>query len=188
MSTRIRPWFLSVMALTLLGIPLVSLALDPVAPRAERKLGELLVKSPLPQSDVCEIASISKKGETFQEAVKQTFKPGEKIRIPVGDYFLKVKLQDAEWTSNITVQPTERTDVTVTGYGNLKVITPKPKSDTVEVYSLDGKMVKSFNPTEVKTLPTGIYNVKVKMNGTEVTENNVNIVTNTTREVSASVE
>lgn len=170
-----------------LSVPF-ALALDPVAPRAERKLGELLVKSPMPETDTCQVNFISKKGETFQDPVKESFKPGQKIRVPVGDYALKCKLQEAEWSSNITVQPTERTDVTVTGYGNLKVVTPKPGSDTVEVYTQDGKLVKSFNPTGVKTLPTGNYNVKVKMSGAEITEKNVSIVTNTTREIAASVD
>jgi len=179
--------FLPALMLTL-GLSVSAFALDPVAPRAERKLGELLVKSPLPETDTCQVNFISKKGETFQEPVKESFKPGQKIRIPVGDYTIKCKLQDAEWSSNITVSPTERTDVTITGYGNLKVITPKPSADTVEVYTLDGKMVKSFNPTGVKTIPTGTYNVKVKMSGAEITENNVAIVTNTTREIAATVD
>ncbi|MFO1518209.1 MAG: hypothetical protein U1F57_00870 [bacterium] len=162
-------------------IPL-SFALDPVAPRSERKFGQLMVKSPLPDTDVCELTSAKDSKEPF----KQTFKPFENVKVPVGDYVLTVKLQDAEWKTNITIQPTERNDVVVTGYGNLKVKTPNPSKDTVEVYKSDGKLLKTFNPTKVMTIPTGTYNVKVKMNGAEITEPNVVIVTNTTREVSAS--
>lgn len=168
--------------LFLTGTCLTVYALDPVAPRSERKYGQLMVKSPLPDSDICEVMSV--KGAA--QGVKQSFKPGETIKVPVGDYFLKVRLQENEWTANITVYPTERTDIVVTGYGNLKVNSPKPGSDTVEVSTLDGKVVKSFHPTRVQTLPTGTYNVKVKMDGAEITQSNVVIVTNTTREVSAS--
>ncbi len=163
----------------------VASALDPVAPRAERKYGELMVKTPLP-TDTCEIKMTKDKNRDAGVDYQQTFKPGETLKIPVGDYVLKVKLQDREWTSQITIQPTERTDVVVTGYGNLKVTSPSPSKDKVEVYGLDGKLVSSFNPSQVKTLPTGTYNVTIKMGGASITQSNVVIITNTTREISAS--
>jgi len=162
------------------SLPAFTLALDPVAPRSERKFGEVLVKSPLPETDMVELIPTAKGGEPHK------FKPGETVKVPVGEYDVKVKLQDGEWTNHITVHPTERNDVVVTGYGNLKVNTPSPKSDKVEVTALDGKMIKTFNPTRVTTLPTGTYNVKVIMGPDQITQNNVVIVTNTTREVSAS--
>jgi hypothetical protein len=109
-----------------LGFSTLALALDPVAPRAERKFGEILVESPLPESDLCELTPTSKGGEA------QKFKPGETTKVPVGEYDLKVKLQDAEWKTHLTIHPTERADIKVTGYGNLKVTTPNPKSDKVE--------------------------------------------------------
>jgi len=160
-------------------------ALDPVAPRSERKYGELMVQTPLP-SDVCEIKMVKDKNRDEGVEYQQSFKPGETIKVPVGDYALKVKLQDREWTSQVTVHPTERTDIKVTGYGNLKVNSPNPSGDTVEVATPDGKVVSSFHPNQVKTLPTGTYNVTVKMKGTSITQPDVVIITNTTREVSAS--
>ncbi|MBL7684681.1 MAG: hypothetical protein JNK65_01435 [Deltaproteobacteria bacterium] len=167
---------------SLLVISSLSFALDPVAPRSERKYGQLMVKTPLPELDVCEVVSTKDSADKFQK----TFKPGEAVKIPVGDYIVKVKLQGYEYQSNATIQPTERTDVVVTGYGNLKVNSPKPNSDMVEVRTKDGKLIKSFNPKGVQTLPTGTYDVKVKMKEGDVTQENVVIITNTTREVSAS--
>lgn len=160
-------------------------ALDPVAPRAERKYGELAVQTPLP-SDTCEIKMTKDKNRDAGIDYQQSFKPGETIKIPVGDYDLTVKLQDREWKTQITIHPTERTDVKVTGYGNLKVTTPNPSKDSVEVADLGGKVISTFHPSQVKTLPTGTYNVKVKMGGTSITQPNVVIITNTTREITAS--
>ncbi len=160
-------------------------ALDPVAPRAERKYGELAVQTPL-ASDECEIKMTKDKNRDAGIDYQQKFKPGETIKIPVGDYDLTVKLQDREWKTQVTIHPTERTDVKVTGYGNLKVTSPNPSKDTVEVATLDGKVISSFHPTQVKTLPNGTYNVTVKMGGASITQPNVVIITNTTREVSAS--
>lgn len=161
-------------------------ALDPVAPRAERKYGELMVQTPLP-SDTCEIRMTKDKNRDAGIDYQQKFKPGETIKIPVGDYDLTVKLQDREWKTQVTIHPTERTDVKVTGYGNLKVNSPNPGKDTVEVATLDGKVISTFHPSQVKTLPNGTYNVTVKMGGVSITQPNVVIITNTTREVSASV-
>lgn len=162
-----------------------SWALDPVAPRAERKYGQLMVETPLP-SDVCEIKMIRDKNRDAGIDYQQSFKPGETIKVPVGEYALKVKLQEGEWNSQVTVYPTERSDVKVTGYGNLKVTSPNPSKDSVEVAALDGKVISTFHPAELKTLPTGTYNVKVKMGGGTITQPNVVIITNTTREISAS--
>lgn len=173
------------MAIFLFGLQQSAWALDPVAPRSERKYGQLMVQTPLP-SDVCEIQMTTDKNRDAGLGYQQTFKPGETIKVPVGDYVLKVKLQDAEWTSQLTVYPTERTDVKVTGYGNLKVNSPNPSKDTVQVTSLEGKKISSFKSSQLKTLPTGTYNVTVKMGGSSITQPNVIIITNTTREVSAS--
>ncbi len=160
-------------------------ALDPVAPRAERKYGELAVQTPL-SSDTCEIKMTKDKNRDAGIDYQQKFKPGETIKIPVGDYELTVQLQDREWKTQVTIHPTERTDVKVTGYGNLKVNSPSPSKDTVEVATLDGKVISSFHPSQVKTLPNGTYNVTVKMGGASIAQPNVVIITNTTREVSAS--
>ncbi|GEM_PF-1100161 len=160
----------------------ITYALDPVAPLSERKQGSLSVKTPLPETDVCEVI-----GSNSLQPFQQKFKSGELIKLPVGNYIVKVALQDTEWERGITIEPTERTDIVVTGYGNLKVVTPHPSKDVVEVYTAEGKMLRSFHPTRTKTLPTGTYNIKVKMGEAEVTQRDVMIVSNTTREISTSL-
>jgi len=175
---------LVVFLLALIAFP--ALALDPVAPKSERRYGQIAVHSPLPGSDTCQI--VAKTG-SFQ----QSFKPEETIKVPVGDYTVKVKLQDQDWSKNITVHPTERTDVFVTGYGNLKVSSPDPALDVVEVLDQSGKQVANFHPSTVKTLPVGNYSVIVKMKlsrrkNTQVRQDNVSIMTNATREIIAALE
>jgi hypothetical protein len=171
---------IAVGSLVMFGLSLISpaFALDPVAPRSERGTGHLMVESPMPQSDTCEISNM--KGS-------QSCKIGTINKVPIGDYTIKVKLQENEWTSPITIKPTELTEVVVVGYGNLKVNTPNPTSDKIEVYSLDGKLVKAFSPSMTHTLPTGTYNVKIKVGKSEATMNNVTIITNTTRELDVSL-
>jgi hypothetical protein len=165
---------------TMLGVRNLS-ALDPVAPKSERAFGFIKVESPLPDSDLCEVTRVDDKN-----SFKQSFKPAEMVKLPVGNYLLVVKLQNNEWTSSAKISPTEYTKMVVIGYGNLKVTTPNPSTDKVEVYTLDGKLIKSFSSSNPQTLPTGTYNVKIKIGASEVAENNVVILTNTTREIVAS--
>ncbi len=175
---------LVVFLLAIVAFP--ALALDPVAPKSERRYGQIAVHTPLPSSDTCQIVA---KSGSFQ----QSFKPEETVKVPVGDYTVKVKLQDQDWSKNITIHPTERTDVFVTGFGNLKVSSPDPTLDVVEVLDQSGKQVANFHPNMVKTLPVGNYSVIVKMKlsrrkNTQVRQDNVSIMTNATREIVASLE
>lgn len=155
-------------------------ALDPVAPREERAFGFLKVNTPLPLTDRCEVSAVAP-----ASGYRQGFKPGERIKIPVGDYLLKVQLQDRAWQNPISVRATELTAIVVTGFGNLKVSSPK-KSDTVEVYSSKGALVSQFPASQVKTLPVGRYQVKVRMGDLETPKIQVAVITNTTREVIAT--
>ncbi len=156
--------------------PLSLFALDPVAPVAERKFGTLFVKSPMPESDSCVVQSNT-------SDFSKTFKSGETIKLPVGEYSLKVKLQDAEWNSLASIQPTERTEIVVIGYGNLKVKSPNPSADRVEVYTPDARLVKSFSASKTQTLPTGEYTVKIKLGKSELIQSGVTLISNTTREL-----
>jgi hypothetical protein len=186
---KIFPLFLTLLFFGLMNVS-SALAFDPVAPRSDRPFGFLKVDTPLPQSDLCEITSINGVKYGYHLA----FRPGEMIQVPIGEYELKVKLQDGEWTSPITVTSTEFTNVVVPGYGNLKVQAPHPW-DMVEVYSRDGQLLKRFPASKVKTMPIGIYDVRVTMesdlaNRGNVTVNtmiaskhNVMIAPNTTREL-----
>jgi hypothetical protein len=163
-----------------LGAAFPSFALDPVAPREERAFGFLRVETPLPATDECEVSAVAP-----ASGYKKAFKPGQTMKIPVGDYLLSVKLQDRVWKNPISIRATELTALVVPGFGNLKVTSPR-RSDTVEVYSPKGGFVTSFPASQVKTLPVGRYHVKVKMKSLETPRIQVAIVTNTTREVVAS--
>ncbi len=156
-------------------------ALDPVAPVSERKFGFLQVHSPLPESDICTVTNPT-------TGFSQTFKPGETIKIPVGEYSLNVKLQHNEWSSPAIIQPTERTDIFVTGYGNLKVTAANPTTTSIEVYSQDGRLITQFAPNGPQTLPTGTYNLKIKIGNSTAQQEGVVIITNTTREIMVSTE
>lgn len=155
-------------------------ALDPVAPKHERAWGFLRVRSPLPQSDQCEITPVSPKNAPL------VCKSGEMIPVPVGQYVLKVRMQNKNWTHPISIHPTELTDITVVGYGNLKVTSPSPQ-DRVEVYSTSGQLLESFQASQIKTLPAGEYTVKVNIGPYQASLSDVRIMTNTTRELVASL-
>lgn len=150
-------------------------ALDPVAPRSFRKNGMIWVKTPNPSTDVVKITRL-KTSET------RTI-PSDKIEIvPVGKYRVKVTMQNYEYAQNVLVEPTERTDVEVPGYGNLEVNSAFPGE--VQVYRKgSGTKVATFATNQVKTLPRGRYDVTIALGKGRgsVTENDVWVVTNTTR-------
>jgi len=104
--------------------------------------------------------------------------------VAVGDYTVSAKMQDYNYTQKVTVQPTERTDVVVPGFGNLKVNSISP-SDQVEVYK-GTTLAAKFPASQTKVLPEGRYNVKVIVGKQFVTHENVSIVTNTTRQMDVS--
>jgi hypothetical protein len=152
-------------------------ALDPLAARSERSQGMIYVKTPLPESD---IVTITKGG------MQETLKPETTKWVPIGDYLVTVKMGDYQYNQNVTVMPTERTDVVVPGYGNLKVNSLNP-NDGVEVYPRGSTTaIAKFSASQTKTLPTGYYDVKVNVGTTSVTQPNVFVVTNTTRELVVS--
>lgn len=172
-----RQLFAILSVLTLLvSFTTYSFALDPVAPRSFRSKGILWVKTPNPSQDVVSVTQL-KTGKTWTV-------PSDKTQIvPVGKYDIKVQMQNYTYHQKVLVQPTERADVVVAGYGNIKV--NSPFQGEVMVYQN-----KSKNPTakfpvnEIKTLPRGHYDVKIVFaNKTQVMEPNVWIVTNTTRQL-----
>jgi len=183
-----RKSMMILMALFLLvfGASRMAVALDPVAPKYLRAFGFVKVTSPLPQSDICEITSMN----SALNGYRLTFKPGDMIQVPIGTYMLRVRMKDNEWTHPIQVTPTEFTYVAVPGFGNLKVRTPNPASDTVELFSEDGALLKSFPASEIETIPTGIYHVRVKLGGISsysmISKDHVSIFPNATREINVS--
>jgi len=185
-------FLISFLFLSTLGLS-STFALDPVAPKSDRAFGYLKVDTPLPASDRCEIQRISGIGYQLQ------FQPGEMIKVPVGEYQLNVQLQNGLWSSPISVSPTEFTAVIVPGYGNLKVNSPNPRLDMVEVFSHnDGRLVDRFPAANIKTLPIGNYDVMIKVGNRYVmkdkvirqvstaSRSNVSIMPNTTRELTVS--
>jgi hypothetical protein len=164
-------------ALLLLGLAPAVHALDPIAPTAERKFGVLFVKSPQPKSDQIQI-------ESMADGKKQKVASETEVKVPVGDYRVNVKMQDYSYEQEVKVGGTERTEVVVPGFGNLKV--EAPKKSTVEVFKRGSQsLVAKFPVDQVKVLPVGYYDVKISLLEASVTMNNVWIVTNTTREVAA---
>jgi len=160
--------FLSLVATT-------AVALDPVAPRSFRKFGMIYVESPNPQSD--SITLIRKK-----TGFKEPLQSGVLKVVPVGKYRVEVKMQSYHYQQDVWVESTERTDVIVPGYGNLKVNAPNPSAVMVEVYPKGkGKLVAKFPATEIKTLPRGHYEVRIKVGSFILTQPDVWVVTNTTR-------
>lgn len=162
------------------ALSLVSLrvfALDPVAPISERKFGMIFVKTPQPGSDTITLTAV-------EGGKKQSLESEKEIKVPIGDYQVSVKMQDYLYEQQVKVGGTERTEVIVPGYGNLKVISPE--GSTVEVYKTGTEsLVAKFPVKQVKVLPTGYYDVRIRFGNSSVTSNNVWIVTNTTREVEA---
>lgn len=166
-----------IFSLLLLGLAPAARALDPVAPVSERKFGVMYVKSPQPQSDQVQVESVS-------DGKKQKVASETEVKVPIGDYRVHVKMQDYSYEQEVKVGGTERTEVVVPGFGNLKV--EAPKKSTVEVYKRGSQsLVAKFPVDQVKILPVGYYDVKISLLDASVTMNNVWIVTNTTREVAA---
>ena len=162
-------------ALLLAAAP--AFALDPVAPISERKFGMIYVKTPQPGSDQITLTAV-------EGGKKQSLESEKEIKVPIGDYSVSVKMQDYLYEQQVKVGGTERTEVIVPGYGNLKVISPE--GSTVEVYKTGTQsLVAKFPAKQLKVLPTGYYDVRIRFGDSSVTSNNVWIVTNTTREIEA---
>lgn len=162
--------------LSLLAFSGKSRALDPIAPASERAFGTVYVKSPLPNSDIVTLTSQS----DTQNILKM--QPEVDAKVKVGDYTVRVEMQDYSYEQEVSVRPTERHEIIVPGFGNMVV---KGAKGTVEVYTKDSskKPESTFATNYVKTLPSGNYDVKVKVGKYTLDQNNISVVTNTTREI-----
>ena len=172
-----KRWKLLLAALLISSIPTAGFALDPLAPRAQRAQGMIYVFTPQPSDSV----SI-----TGSNGYNQSLQAGKIYWVPVGNYTVTAKMQEYSYNQSVLVQPTERTDVIVPGYGMLKVNSINP-TDVVEVLGGGkGGVIAKFPASQIKVLPQGHYNVKVNVGKTSVTKDNVWIVSNTTRQVDVS--
>jgi len=168
-----KRWKLLLAGLLISSIPTAGFALDPLAPRAQRAQGMIYVFTPQPGDTV----TVSGSG------YNQTLQPGKIYWVPVGNYTVTAKMQEYTYNQSVLVQPTERTDVIVPGYGMLKVNSINP-SDVVEVLGGNkGGVIAKFPASQIKVLPQGRYNVKVNVGKASVTKDNVWVVSNTTRQV-----
>lgn len=154
-------------------------ALDPVAPVSERKYGVVYVKSTLPASDVITLTNVTDPNHTL------TLKSETDAKVPVGDYAVRVEMQDYSYEVEVSVRPTERHEIIVPGFGNLRVNGPKAN---VEVFEAgEKKLIAKFETNYTKTLPRGTYDVLISWGVSKkkdsITQKNVVVVTNTTRQI-----
>ncbi|HCU23905.1 MAG TPA: hypothetical protein DF383_02720 [Deltaproteobacteria bacterium] len=172
-----RFWF-RIVFLAVCLLPFSAQALDPIAPISERKFGIIYVKTPQPGSDMVTVIPVGG-GKSMKVASEK------EVKVPVGNYEVTVQMQEYQYQNQVAVTGTERTEVIVPGYGNLKVTAPKDAS--IEVFkSGTQSLVAKFPPSKLKVLPAGYYDVQISLGGSSVMSNDVWIVTNTTREVEAS--
>jgi hypothetical protein len=154
-------------------------ALDPVAPVSERKYGVVYVKSTLPSSDVITLTDVADPNHTM------TLKSETDAKVPVGDYTVRVEMQDYSYEVEVSVRPTERHEIVVPGFGNLRINGPKAN---VEVFEAgEKKPIAKFASNYTKTLPKGTYDVVISWGVSKkkdsITQRNVVVVTNTTRQI-----
>jgi hypothetical protein len=165
--------------MTALGLARATLALDPYAPPSFRNVGMITVRTPN-LDDQITITHL-------ETGASQSLKPSEMKIVPIGIYKVSAKIQEYSQEQEVAVEPTERCDVTITGYGNIKVNSPAPAS--IGVY-LEGTqtLVAEFPDTQIKTLPTGHYDVRVKLGKNETTHHNIWVITNITRELDVTMK
>lgn len=149
-------------------------SLDPLAPRSERGEGRVVVHTPQPDNTVT-ITNTKNKGSWNPQ-------PGQTISVPVGDYELRVKMQDYSYSQNFHVAPTETSFLVVPGYGSLKVNAPNATDKVTVTSDKTGQVVATFMAADTKILPRGHYKVQIDVPGMlPAVKNNVWVVTNTTR-------
>lgn len=147
-------------------------ALDPVAPRAERRYGMVYVKSPNPDDKIVLVSQRQGIDDQKIESLKD-------VQVPVGDYVVEVSMEpEYSYAQPVTVRPTERHEIIVPGYGNVQV---NGKCDKVRVLK-DGKEIAKMKCGEVRTLPRGSYDLKIEI-GKYTLDQSVGVVTNTLRQV-----
>ncbi len=142
-------------------------ALDPVAPRSERALGVIYVETPNPDD---EITLVLQQDEIHQSRISTK----QDVKVPVGDYKVLVKMRPHyTYEQAVTVRPTERHEIIVPGFGNLRV---NGACREVKVYQ-EGKEIAKMTCDKTRTLPRGAYDVKI-VQGKYNIEKRVDVVTN----------
>jgi hypothetical protein len=148
-------------------------ALDPVAPRSERATGVVYVETPN-QED--EIILVDERGLLKDQKISSL----KDVKVRVGDYLVKVKIKpEYTYEQALTVRPTERHDIIVPGFGNLRVNGTCKK---VEIFK-DKKKIAKIKCGKIRTLPNGNYDLKIELDKKNTLDQTVSVFTNTLREV-----
>lgn len=166
-------WKISlILMIFVFNIPAALHALDPKAPREERAFGTVYVETPNKED---KIILISQRGDEKEQKIAS----GQDVNVKVGDYLVKVNMEpDHTYEQALTVRPTERHEVIVPGFGNLRV---NGNCREVEIYR-DGKKIDKIKCNKIRTLVSGAYDLKIKV-GKHTLDQTISTVTNTLREV-----
>lgn len=148
-------------------------ALDPAAPRSERATGVVYVETPN-QDD--EIILEDERGLSKDQKISSL----KDVKVRVGDYLVKVKIKpEYTYEQALTVRPTERHEVIVPGFGNLRV---NGTCRQVEILKEKEKIAK-IKCGKIRTLPNGTYDLKIELDKKNTLDQTVSVFTNTLREV-----
>jgi hypothetical protein len=135
----------------------------------------LYVKSPNP-TDKISLTSLRTEKEESHKVVE-----GEEVDVPVGDYRITVEMgYGYVYEQEVTIRPTERHEIIVPGFGNLRVNGTNGKITVLQVGT--GIKEAEFKGGETRTLPRGDYDVKIEV-GKYTLDQQVTIVTNSLREI-----
>jgi len=161
--------------LPLLFVSLSVWALDPKAPRSERATGLIYVHTPNQDDKITLISSRDEKN-------KQKIISDEEKQVKVGDYLVRVEIaKEYTYEQDVTIRPTERHEVIVPGYGNLRI---NGTSGKITVYPVGSKKkIAQFKGGEIRTLPRGVYDIKIQVGKYILDQNGISVVTNTLREI-----
>lgn len=146
---------------SLIVMPLVGQAYDPYTSKENRHLGFLFVRTPLPESDQISATHLGS-GQVL------TIRSSQLEHIPEGNYKLQVKLQKEVLSLDAKVMPTERTDIVVQGFGNLRV--EAPEKSNLSLSDSQGKEIVDFDLNKTVTLPLGSYRLKGKVGKLKVNQ------------------
>ncbi|MCP5467934.1 MAG: hypothetical protein H7A32_01540 [Deltaproteobacteria bacterium] len=149
--------------------------IDVQSTKEERRFSTIRVLSPK-ESDQVTLKDLT-------AGTERSIQSGQDVQVPVGKYQVNVTMEDGYTfdSGEIQTDPTERYDVIVGGYGNLKVAGASGKVDVYK--SGEEKLVTSFPIDSVKTLPIGNYQVVITVDGKSSVQSKALIFTNTTSKI-----
>ncbi|MDX1387278.1 MAG: hypothetical protein R3257_06775, partial [bacterium] len=140
---------------------------------SERATGVVFVETPNPKD---EIVLVDQRGQLKDRKIASL----KNVKVRVGDYLVKVQIQpEYTYEQPLTVRPTERHEVIVPGFGNLRV---NGKCKQVEIFQ-EKKKITKIKCGKIRTLPNGVYDLKIKLDKKYTLDQTVSVFTNTLREI-----